>query len=55
MGYVVDSWKIEDLADAMYKIEMEISEFNSEKIRSKVARFTADSQIEKVEAILEGI
>jgi len=55
MGYIIDSWKIEDLADAMFKVEKEFLQFDPEKIKSKVVPYTVGNQIEKFENIIISI
>jgi glycosyltransferase involved in cell wall biosynthesis len=51
-GLIVNSWKIEDLAAAMLKIETEFANFDATKIKTKVLPYSAGNQIDKLEKIL---
>ena len=51
-GLIVNSWKIEDLAAAMLKIETEFANFDAAKIKNKVLPYSAVTQIDKLEKIL---
>jgi len=52
MGYLIDSWRVEDLADAMLKVEEQFAQFDSIKIKSKVKPFTVEYRGEEFENIL---
>lgn len=52
IGLIIDSWKIEDVANAMLKVETKFLQFDSATIKSKVLPYTVENQVEKLEHIL---
>lgn len=53
IGIIVEDWNVDNLAEKMYEMENNITNYNPETIKSYALAFEANTQIKKLEDILD--